>query len=52
MRIFDPDGPLMTALGKFADIVLCNLMFCAFCRPVFTIGVSLAALLTCMQRLV
>ena len=52
MRIFDPDGPLMTALGKFADIVLCNLMFCAFCLPVFTIGASLAALFTCMQQLV
>lgn len=52
MRIFDPDGPLMTALGKFADIVLCNLMFCVFCLPIFTIGASLAALFTCMQQLV
>ena len=52
MRIFDPEGPLMTALGKFADIVLCNLMFCVFCLPVFTIGASLAALFTCMQQLV
>lgn len=52
MRIFDPDGPLMTALGKFADIVLCNLMFCVFCLPVFTIGASLTALFTCMQQLV
>jgi len=52
MRIFDPDGPLMTALGKFADIVLCNLIFCVFCLPVFTIGASLAALFTCMQQLV
>ncbi len=52
MRIFDSDGPLMTALGKFADIVLCNLMFVLFSLPVFTIGASLTALFTCMQRLV
>lgn len=52
MRIFDPDGPLMTALGKFADIVICNIMFCLFCLPVFTIGASLTALFACMQQLV
>lgn len=52
MKIFDPEGPLMTALGKFADIVLCNLMFCVFCLPIFTVGASLAALFTCMQQLV
>ncbi len=52
MRIFDPDGPLMTAMGKFADIVLCNLMFVLFCLPVFTIGASLTALYTCMLHLV
>ncbi len=50
--MFDPDGPLMTALGKFADIVLCNLMFCVFSLPVFTIGASLTALYSCMQELV
>ena len=52
MRLFDPDGPLMTALSKFADIVLCNLMFVLFCLPVFTVGASLTALHTCMQQLV
>ena len=52
MRLFDPDGPLMTALSKFADIVLCNLMFVFFCLPIFTVGASLTALFTCMQQLV
>ena len=30
MRIFDHNGPLMIALGKLADIVICNLMFVLF----------------------
>lgn len=52
MKLFDWNGPLMIALGKLADIVICNLMFCLFSLPVVTIGASLAALFTCMQRLV
>lgn len=52
MKLFDSDGPLMTAMSKFADIVLCNLMFVFFCVPIFTIGASLTALFTCMQQLV
>ena len=52
MRMFDPNGPLMIALGKLADIVICNLMFILFCLPVFTVGASLAALFACMQELV
>lgn len=52
MKLFDPDGPLMTAMSKFADIVLCNLLFVLFCLPVFTIGASLTALYTCMLQLV
>ena len=52
MRLFDSDGPLVTAMSKFADIVLCNLMFILFSLPVFTLGASLTALFTCMQRLV
>ena len=52
MRFFDPDGPMMTALSKLADIVICNVMFVLFCLfslPIVTIGASLAALFTCMQ---
>ncbi len=52
MRFFDPDGPLMTALNKLADIVICNAMFIVFSLPLFTVGASLTALLTCMQQLV
>lgn len=52
MRMFDPNGPLMIALGKLADIVICNLMFIVFCLPVFTVGASLSALYACMQELV
>ena len=52
MKMFDPEGPLMTALGKFADIVLCNLMFCVLCLPLFTAGASATALYTCMLQLV
>ena len=52
MRFFDPDGPLMTALNKLADIVICNAMFIVFCLPIFTIGASLTALFTCMQQLI
>ena len=52
MRIFDPEGPLMTALSKLADLVICNLMFIAFSLPVITMGASLTALYTCTLRIV
>lgn len=52
MRLFDVDGPLASALETFSKIVLCNLFFVLFSIPVVTIGASLAALYTCMQRLV
>ena len=52
MKLFDSDGPLMTALSRFADIVICNLMFVLFSLPVFTIGASLAALYTCTLQFV
>ncbi len=52
MRFFDPEGPLMTALGTFADIVICNILFCIFCLPIVTIGASMAALFTCMQGII
>ena len=52
MRLFDPEGPLMTALSKLADIVICNIMFVLFSLPIITFGSSLTALYTCMLRLV
>ena len=44
MRLFDPEGPLMTALSKLADIIICNLMFVLFSVPIITFGASLTAL--------
>ena len=52
VRLFDPEGPLMTALSKLADIVICNIMFVLFSLPIITFGASLTALYTCMLRLV
>lgn len=52
MKLFDPNGALMGALGKLSDVVICNIMFCIFCLPVVTIGASLTALYSVMQDLV
>ena len=52
MKLFDLDSPLMVALSKLADIIICNIMFCLFSLPVITIGASLTALFHCMQGLV
>lgn len=52
MKLFDPEGPLMTALGKLADLVFCNILFCVFSLPVFTIGAALTALYDCTLSIV
>jgi uncharacterized membrane protein YesL len=52
MKLFDINGPLMSTLGKLADVIICNLMFCIFSLPIVTIGASLSALYACMQQLV
>ena len=52
MKLFDMNSPMMIALGKLADIIICNIMFCLFSLPLFTMGASLAALYTCMQELI
>jgi uncharacterized membrane protein YesL len=52
MRVFDPDGPIMTALGKLADIAICNVLFCLCCLPIFTAGASLSALYASVDLLV
>lgn len=46
MRLFDLDGPLMTALNRLTDLVVANLLFLLFSLPVVTIGASLTALQT------
>ena len=51
MKIIDPNSPMIQALGKLSDIILCNILFVIFSAPIFTIGASLAALYSCMQKL-
>ncbi len=51
MRLFDPEGPLMGALGKLSDVVLSNILFCVLSLPIVTAGASLTALYTVMQEL-
>ena len=46
MKLFGPEGPLMSALETFADLVFCNVLFRLFSLPLFTIGASAPALLT------
>lgn len=46
-NVFDPEGPVMVALGKLADLVFCNILFILCSLPVFTIGASLTALYRC-----
>ena len=48
-QVFALDGPVMTALGKIADIVVCNVMFLLLCLPVVTAGAALTGLYTAMQ---
>lgn len=52
MKIIDPNSPLIQALGKLSDIIICNIMFVLFSLPMFTVGASLTALCSCMQRLI
>lgn len=52
MRLFNPDGALMGALGKLSDVVICNILFCLACLPVVTIGASAVALYSVMQDLI
>ena len=47
MKLFDPEGSLMSALGTFADLVFCNILFCLFSLPLLTIGASASALYDC-----
>ena len=51
-RFLDPNSPLMDALRKLTDLMFCNLAFCIFSLPLFTVGASLSALYTCTRSLV
>ncbi len=52
MKIIDPNSPLIQSLGKLSDIIFCNIMFVLFSLPLFTAGASLAALCSCMMKLI
>ena len=51
MNLFDMNGPLMNALRKLANIILCNIAFCLLSLPLFTVGAALTALYACMQAI-
>lgn len=52
MKLFDPEGPLMTALAKLSDVVFSNIMFCLCSLPLVTIGAAMAALYDCTMSIV
>ena len=43
-KIFELESPLMSGLGKFADLIILNLITIVCCIPVFTIGAAITAL--------
>jgi uncharacterized membrane protein YesL len=51
-QLFALDGPLMEALGKLADIAICNIAFCLLSLPIFTAGAALTALYSSVQLIV
>lgn len=51
-NLFSPESPLMIALGTLADLIFCNILFCLFSLPLFTVGASLTALYDCTISIV
>lgn len=51
-KLFALESPLMTALATLADLVFCNVLFCLFSLPLFTVGASLTALYDCTLSIV
>ena len=52
VKLFDPESPLMSALGTLCDLVFCNVLFCLLSLPLFTVGASAAALYDCTLAIV
>jgi len=44
MKFFEIDSPLMTFLGKMADLLWLNILTMICCIPIITVGASLSAL--------
>lgn len=52
MKFLDPEGPFLSALGTFADLCFCNILFCLFSLPLVSVGASLTALYDCTLSIV
>lgn len=50
-NIFNLDSPIIRWLGKFADLMILNILFLVSCIPVITIGAATAALYDVAARL-
>ena len=49
--VFNPDSPMMRALGVVWDLIALNLLFLVCCIPVVTIGdVYKRQVIFCMQK--
>ena len=51
-RVFDLDGPVMSALGRVTDFLVLNLIFLVTCIPIITIGPALSALYSVTLKMV
>lgn len=49
--IFDLDGPFLSGLNKFADLIIINIIYLICCIPIFTIGVATTALYYVMLKM-
>ena len=52
MRLFNLNTPVMSALGKVADLVVLNLLFVICCLPLVTIGAASTALYSVTLKMV
>ena len=50
--LFSYDSPLMTFLGKVADLIIVNILAFVCCIPIFTIGASMTALYYVVLKIV
>ncbi len=51
-RLFDMDSPVMSFLGKVADLVWLNILYIICCIPIITIGASTSALYYVTMKMV
>lgn len=51
-RLFDPEGPLMTLLGKFANLIFINIFWLICSLPVVTIGAATTAMYSVCFKIV